>query len=62
MKFIYSLLFFFLFISLELSAQPGPPPPDPDEPVPLQGFVFLIIAGAALGIKSIIGNIKRDKN
>jgi hypothetical protein len=61
MKFIYSLLFFFLFI-LELFAQPGPPPPDPDGPVPLQGFVFLIIAGAALGIKSIIGNIKRDKN
>ncbi len=49
------------FISAEAFAQPGPPPPDPDAPVPFQGLIYLLIAGAAFGIKQLIGK-KHQKN
>ncbi len=38
---------------------PGPPPPDPGEPVPIGGLEFLLIGGAALGIKKVISSKKK---
>jgi hypothetical protein len=61
MRGFFLLLTFFLF-SIELFAQPGPPPPDPGRPVPLQGFLFLIIGGAILGFKKILAQRKGDNN
>jgi hypothetical protein len=44
-----------------LIAQPsGGPPPPPGEPVPIQGLIVLLIAGAFLGIKKYMGNKKTE--
>jgi hypothetical protein len=59
MRIFYLLVFLFAFSS-EICGQPGPPPPDPGQPVPVQGIVFLIAAGAVLGIKKILGHKKEE--
>jgi hypothetical protein len=52
--------FCFLIISCgSLLAQPGGgPPPDPGKPVPFQGFIYLVVAGALLGFKKIMDSKK----
>jgi hypothetical protein len=62
MKFFGLICSFFLLISADLMAQPGPPPPDPDAPVPFQGLIYLLLAGAAFGVKKIIGQSKATKD
>ena len=60
MKILLSVLFLFMF-SVQLLAQPGLPPPDPG-PVPIQGLGYLLLAGAALGIKKIMDIQKRQNH
>jgi hypothetical protein len=62
MKFFGLVCFLFLLISADLMAQPGPPPPDPDAPVPFQGLIYLLLAGAVFGVKKIIGQTKIPKS
>jgi hypothetical protein len=46
-----------LFIPLLVNAQPGDPQTDPD-PVPIQGLLYLLAAGAVLGLHKILGKRK----
>jgi hypothetical protein len=48
---------YLILFSTFVSAQPGDPAVDPD-PVPIQGIIYLIVGGLALGIKRIM----RQKN
>lgn len=59
MKLFGLICFLVLITYAELMAQPGPPPPDPDYPVPFQGLIYLILAGAAFGVKKMLA--KGDK-
>jgi len=60
---LLSLICLFIFItSANLMAQPGPPPDDPDYPVPFQGLIYLVIAGAALGVKKILGKQRKGQS
>jgi hypothetical protein len=55
-----ALFFSFLFFlsALNCMAQPGGGgDPGPGQPVPIQGILFLLLAGACLGVKKI-----RQKN
>jgi hypothetical protein len=60
---LFGLICLLLFVtSADLLAQPGPPPPDPDFPVPFQGLIYLIIAGAAFGVKKILGKQRKGQD
>ncbi len=44
---------FFCILSVSLFAQPGDPGGGQEPDIPIQGLAWLLIAGAALGIKKI---------
>jgi hypothetical protein len=60
-KKIFFVLFFFLMVSYACAQPGGGGDPDPGQPVPIQGLIFLLLAGAFLGIKRIMHK-KKDCN
>ncbi|MGM0582050.1 MAG: hypothetical protein ACQETL_15310 [Bacteroidota bacterium] len=59
-----TLIFCLSFIgNFSLNAQPGDPPAPPgeDNPVPIAGIEYLIVAGAAFGVKKIYDKRKKEK-